>query len=206
MRRVERVVAIAGGIALALAAVATALVNYDEGQRMIRGVQLLQDNSDPNAFYYVPQFPRLATKSDGTLELLCLKYVDAQGRRERRAVPRPGRVQRCRRRRSPSSRPSSRSRCPTPASWARCRSCRRRRTARTAWARSRWSPRCCPTAAKAVSPARSSPRARRRSRPGSKAVVAAMLNPAGRDAAVGLADRSHLGRVGRDARATTRRR
>lgn len=79
MRRVERVVAIAGGIALALAAVATALVNYDEGQRMIRGVQLLQDNSDPNAFYYVPQFPRLATKSDGTLEILCLKYVDNKG-------------------------------------------------------------------------------------------------------------------------------
>ncbi len=40
--------------------------------------------------------------------------------------------------------------------------------------------------------------------PGSKAVVAAMLEPAGGDAAVGLALQSHVGRVGRDSRATTK--
>jgi hypothetical protein len=54
-----------------------ALVKYDEGRRIINGVQLLQDASDSTAYYYLPQFPRLSTKSDGTLELLCLKYVDA---------------------------------------------------------------------------------------------------------------------------------
>ena len=29
--------------------------------------------------YYIPQYPRLSAKPDGTLELLCLKYVDAAG-------------------------------------------------------------------------------------------------------------------------------
>lgn len=58
---------------------ALALVNFDEGQRQVKGVQLLQDASDPKAYYYVPQFPRLSTKDDGTFEFLCLKYVDAAG-------------------------------------------------------------------------------------------------------------------------------
>lgn len=58
---------------------ADALVNFDEGQRMVKGIQLLQDASDPNAYYYLPKYPRLAAKDDGTLELLCLKYVDAGG-------------------------------------------------------------------------------------------------------------------------------
>jgi hypothetical protein len=65
--------------ALCLARPTRALVNYDLGQRSIRGVQLLQDYADPKAFYYVPQYPRLASKSDGSLELLCLKYVDGAG-------------------------------------------------------------------------------------------------------------------------------
>lgn len=65
---------------LALAAVpATALVHYDQGARVVRGVQLLQDATDPTAFYYVPQYPRLATREDGSFEFVCLKYVDAQG-------------------------------------------------------------------------------------------------------------------------------
>lgn len=55
-----------------------ALVNYDQGQRQIKGVQLLQDFNDPTAYYYVPQFPRLATKEDGTFEILCLKFVDTK--------------------------------------------------------------------------------------------------------------------------------
>ncbi len=64
---------------LTAAAPVNAQVNYDTGQRMIDGVQLLQGVSDPLAYYYVPQYPRLASKPDGTLELLCLKYVDAAG-------------------------------------------------------------------------------------------------------------------------------
>jgi hypothetical protein len=55
-----------------------ALVNLDEGQRQIKGVQLLQDFNDPTAYYYVPQFPRLATKDDGTFEILCIKFVDSK--------------------------------------------------------------------------------------------------------------------------------
>lgn len=58
---------------------AGAIVNYEKGRRIVRGVQLLQDASDPTAFFYLPQFPRLATREDGSLELLCLKYVDVDG-------------------------------------------------------------------------------------------------------------------------------
>lgn len=56
-----------------------AQVHYDQGRRMVRGIQLLQDSRDSLAFYYVPQFPRLAQKDDGTFELLALKYVGADG-------------------------------------------------------------------------------------------------------------------------------
>jgi hypothetical protein len=62
-------------LVLAMTATPDALVNYDTGQRIIDGVQLLQDASDPTAYYYIPQFPRLATKADGTFEFVCLKYV-----------------------------------------------------------------------------------------------------------------------------------
>ncbi|HZI89952.1 MAG TPA: hypothetical protein VFD83_05840 [Candidatus Polarisedimenticolia bacterium] len=58
---------------------ASALVNYDKGSRSILGVQLLQDSEDPTAYYYLPQFPRLAMKEDSTFEFLCLKYVDQAG-------------------------------------------------------------------------------------------------------------------------------
>lgn len=68
--------AILGALAVAPAA---ALVHYDQGQRIVLGVQLLQDASDPDTYYYLPQSPRLASKDDGTLELLCLKYVDPDG-------------------------------------------------------------------------------------------------------------------------------
>jgi hypothetical protein len=71
--------ALAALLLLLTARPAPGLVNYDLGQRTIRGVQLLQDFNDPKAYYYVPQYPRLASKSDGSLELLCLKYVDAAG-------------------------------------------------------------------------------------------------------------------------------
>jgi hypothetical protein len=52
-----------------------ALVNYDSGQRIIDGVQLLQDATDQSAYFYIPQFPRLATRADGSFEFVFLKYV-----------------------------------------------------------------------------------------------------------------------------------
>ena len=62
--------------ALLTAASAHAVVRYDEGNRVIDGVQLLQDADDPKVYYYIPQFPRLATKPDGeTLEILCVKFL-----------------------------------------------------------------------------------------------------------------------------------
>jgi hypothetical protein len=56
-----------------------ALVRYDEGRRVVAGVQLLQSVDDASVYFYVPQYPRLATRADGTLELLCMKYVDPAG-------------------------------------------------------------------------------------------------------------------------------
>ncbi len=53
-----------------------AIVKYDEGRREMMGIQLLQDRGDPNAYYYIPQYPKLSEKKDGTLEILCLKYND----------------------------------------------------------------------------------------------------------------------------------
>ncbi len=58
---------------------ALAIVSYEEGRRELLGIQLLRDADDPTVFFYLPQFPRLATKEDGTLELLCMKYLDAGG-------------------------------------------------------------------------------------------------------------------------------
>ncbi len=66
---------------LAFASAAQALVKYDEGGLIIDGVQLLQDANDPLSYYYLPQYPRLALKEDGeTLEFLCVKYVGAAGK------------------------------------------------------------------------------------------------------------------------------
>lgn len=66
-------------IALAPPAPATALVHYDQGRRLVHGVQLLQDVDDPTAYYYVPQYPRLSAAEDGGYEVLCIKYVGDQG-------------------------------------------------------------------------------------------------------------------------------
>ena len=63
---------------LLVPAASNALVSLDDGQRQIKGVQLLQDFNDPTTYYYVPQFPRLATKDDGTFEILCIKFVDSK--------------------------------------------------------------------------------------------------------------------------------
>ena len=60
-----------------------ATVKYDEGRLQliikdeIQGdliLQLLQDSEDENAYYYLPQYPRLATKGEH-FEFLCMKYV-----------------------------------------------------------------------------------------------------------------------------------
>jgi hypothetical protein len=58
---------------------ARALVNYDKGSRVVKGVQLLQDHDDPTAYYYLPQFPHLSMNKDSTYEFLCMKYVDQAG-------------------------------------------------------------------------------------------------------------------------------
>ena len=52
-----------------------AQVHYEQGRRIVDGVTLLQDYHDDNRYYYVPPFPRLARKSDGTFDLLVVKYV-----------------------------------------------------------------------------------------------------------------------------------
>ncbi|MBI5371977.1 MAG: hypothetical protein HZA79_08120 [Sphingobacteriales bacterium] len=50
-------------------------VKYDEGNVTIGGLTLLQDRSKETDYYYLPRYPRLATKEDGSLEFLCIKYV-----------------------------------------------------------------------------------------------------------------------------------
>lgn len=76
VRRIARLTA-AGLLALgALVTPAEALVRYDQGRETIHGVTLLQDYDDPTLYYYLPQFPRLSTDENGNYELLCLKYVD----------------------------------------------------------------------------------------------------------------------------------
>ena len=54
---------------------ANAQVKYDEGAVYISGVTLLQDRANAKDYYYLPTYPRLATKEDGTLEFLCIKYA-----------------------------------------------------------------------------------------------------------------------------------
>ncbi len=56
---------------------AQAIVHYEHGRRVIRGVQLLQGASDTSAYYYVPQGPRLAKTDDSTYALLFQKYLGA---------------------------------------------------------------------------------------------------------------------------------
>ncbi|HYT03634.1 MAG TPA: hypothetical protein VEM13_01980 [Gemmatimonadales bacterium] len=53
---------------------AQAVVRYD-GRRLVQGVQLLQSYADSTAFYYLPQYPRLAMRPDSTFEFVVLKYV-----------------------------------------------------------------------------------------------------------------------------------
>jgi hypothetical protein len=56
---------------------AASLANYDAGTRTIEGVQLVQDAENPLAFYYLPQYPRLARRANGDFELLLLRNIGA---------------------------------------------------------------------------------------------------------------------------------
>ncbi|TVZ14879.1 hypothetical protein [Maribacter sp. MAR_2009_72] len=67
------------GLALLLLSNVYSQVNYDTGRQLINGIQLLQDSNEPNAYYYIPDYPRLALKEDGDFELLCMKYVGQGG-------------------------------------------------------------------------------------------------------------------------------
>lgn len=64
-----------------LAAGSTALGQpmFDTGRQQVKGIQLLQDYADHNAYYYVPTHPRVATDNEGNLQFLCVKYVDDKG-------------------------------------------------------------------------------------------------------------------------------
>ena len=55
---------------------AMAQVKYDEGAIYVQGLTFLQGNRDTTEYYYLPQFPRLSSRPDGTLEFLCLQYVN----------------------------------------------------------------------------------------------------------------------------------
>jgi hypothetical protein len=48
---------------------------YGEGGMQLKGVQLLQDSEDANAYYYIPRFPRMSTHADGSFEFMFIKYV-----------------------------------------------------------------------------------------------------------------------------------
>lgn len=67
------------GLLVFAASTAQALVHYERGRMEIMGVQLLQDADEPHVYYYLPQSPYLARNADGEFELLCLKFIDAEG-------------------------------------------------------------------------------------------------------------------------------
>ena len=63
----------------ALAVPGFAIVKYQEGSLLVAGVQFLQDREKPDDYYYIPQYPRVSQKEDGSLEILCMKYVGTGG-------------------------------------------------------------------------------------------------------------------------------
>jgi hypothetical protein len=66
--------------AVLMASPALGVVKYDEGRRVINGVQLLQDAQDESLYWYLPTAPRVSLKPDGeTMEFLCVKYVGEGG-------------------------------------------------------------------------------------------------------------------------------
>lgn len=65
-------------LAACVAQSASALVHYDEGRRTVLGITLLQDTNDPTMYYYIPPYPSVALTPDGRPEMLCLGFVDAK--------------------------------------------------------------------------------------------------------------------------------
>lgn len=55
-------------------------VKYDEGRRTIDGIQLLQDSNDEKAFYFLPDYPRIAVNKAGDFELMGVKYIGEHGK------------------------------------------------------------------------------------------------------------------------------
>lgn len=66
-------------ILMAVSMPCRAIVKYDEGNLIINGIQLFQDSQAPLDYYYLPRYPKLASRPDGSLEVLFLKYVGQQG-------------------------------------------------------------------------------------------------------------------------------
>jgi hypothetical protein len=56
-----------------------AIIKYDEGSLIVNGIQLFQDREVPEDYYYLPQYPRIAARPDGTFELTFIKYVGTGG-------------------------------------------------------------------------------------------------------------------------------
>jgi len=67
------------GLLVVTASTAEGLVHYERGRLQIMDIQLLQDADEPHVYYYLPQSPYLASNAEGEYELLCLKFVDAEG-------------------------------------------------------------------------------------------------------------------------------
>lgn len=58
---------------------ANALVNYEVGAITIDGIQLLQDSTDKNKYYYLPPVPRVSEHKDGGFEISLVKFIDPEG-------------------------------------------------------------------------------------------------------------------------------
>ena len=80
MRLVTMILLLFFLILLLTRSTANAVVKYDEGRIEIDGIQLFQDSENPNAYYYIPPYPRVSTLNNGDFEFLCAKYVGINGR------------------------------------------------------------------------------------------------------------------------------
>lgn len=76
MRPIGRIV---GVLALCFSSGLQAAVDYDAGIMTIEGVQVFRDAEDPNAYYYLPQYPRIATNENGDFQFLLMKQIGADG-------------------------------------------------------------------------------------------------------------------------------
>ena len=63
---------------VALVQEASALVSFDEGRRTVLGITLLQDVNETDRYYYIPPYPSVSVRDDGSLEFLCIGFIDAK--------------------------------------------------------------------------------------------------------------------------------